>query len=43
MGYFGVIICEPLIWLFMTSQLYYAYRKQPIIKQEIAYESRKVK
>lgn len=41
MGYFGVIICEPLIWLFMTVQLYYAYRKQPLIKQEIAYEKEK--
>ncbi|MGF0071259.1 MATE family efflux transporter [Streptococcus orisratti] len=41
MGYFGVIICEPLIWLFMTVQLYYAYREQPFIKQEIAYEKEK--
>nr|WP_239551625.1 MATE family efflux transporter [Streptococcus saliviloxodontae] len=27
MGYWGVIICEPLIWLPMTAQLYWVYRK----------------
>lgn len=37
-GYFGVIICEPVIWLFMTAQLYYSYRHNPIIKREIALE-----
>lgn len=37
-GYFGVVICEPVIWLFMTAQLYYSYRHNPIIKREIALE-----
>ncbi len=27
MGYFGVIICEPVIWFVMTTQLIMAYRK----------------
>ncbi len=27
MGYFGVIICEPVIWIVMTTQLALAYRK----------------
>ena len=38
MGYFDVIICEPVICLFMTSQLDYSYRHHPIIKREINYE-----
>lgn len=24
MGYLGVILCEPIIWCFMTAQLIYA-------------------
>ena len=27
MGYLGVILCEPLIWIPMTIQLYFALRK----------------
>ena len=30
-GYMGVILCEPLIWVPMTIQLYYSYKHQPII------------
>ena len=31
-GYMGVIFCEPLIWVPMTIQLYYSYKRQPIIQ-----------
>ena len=27
MGYLGVILCEPLLWIPMTIQLYFALRK----------------
>lgn len=27
LGYFGVIICEPVIWIIMTIQLFIAYRR----------------
>ncbi len=31
--YFGVIICEPVIWCFMCMQLAYSFYKNPYIKQ----------
>ncbi len=31
--YFGVIICEPVIWCFMCIQLAYSFYKNPYIKQ----------
>ena len=34
MGYFGIIICEPIIWCFMTAQLVYSYYKNPILYGE---------
>ena len=36
MGYWGVIICEPLIWCFMTAQLVYCYLHVPYLKKENA-------
>ena len=37
MGYWGVIICEPLIWCFMTAQLVYCYLHVPYLRKENAY------
>ena len=31
--YFGVIICEPVIWCFMCMQLAYSFYKNPYIKE----------
>lgn len=36
MGYWGVIICEPLIWCFMTAQLVYCYLHVPYLRKENA-------
>lgn len=33
LGYFGVIICEPVIWCLMTIQLIYAFYKNPYIRR----------
>ena len=33
MGYLGVILCEPIIWCFMTAQLIYAFYRNPYIKK----------
>ncbi len=33
LGYFGVIICEPLIWYLMCIQLAYAFYHDPYIKK----------
>ena len=33
LGYFGVIICEPVIWCLMTAQLLYSFYTNPYIKQ----------
>lgn len=32
-GYTGVILCEPLLWLVMTAQLYFSLSKHPWIKE----------
>ena len=32
LGYFGVIICEPVIWCAMCIQLIYAFYKEPYIR-----------
>ncbi len=32
LGYFGVIICEPIIWCLMCLQLIYSFFKNPYIK-----------
>ncbi len=32
----GVIICEPLIWCFMTAQLVYCYLHVPYLRKENA-------
>lgn len=32
LGYFGVIICEPVIWCLMTLQLIYSFYTNPYIK-----------
>ncbi len=32
LGYFGVIICEPVIWCLMTVQLIYAFYHHPYIR-----------
>lgn len=33
MGYLGVILCEPIIWCFMTAQLIYAFYSNTYIKR----------
>lgn len=33
LGYMGIIICEPIIWCFMLLQLWYAFYKNPFIKE----------
>ena len=33
LGYFGVMICEPIIWCIMCIQLAYAFYRNPYIKQ----------
>lgn len=33
LGYLGVMICEPMLWLPMTLQLLIAYRHHPVIRQ----------
>ena len=33
MGYLGVILCEPIIWCFMTAQLIYAFYNNSYIKK----------
>lgn len=32
LGYFGVIICEPIIWCLMCGQLFYSFYNNPYIK-----------
>jgi len=32
-GYRGVILCEPLIWVAMTTQLYFSLFRHPLIKE----------
>lgn len=34
LGYFGVIICEPVIWCLMCAQLIYSFYNNPYIKGE---------
>lgn len=34
LGYFGVIICEPIIWCFMCIQLLYSFYRNPYIRNE---------
>ncbi len=31
-GYLGVILVEPILWCIMAVQLYYAFRKEPVIR-----------
>ena len=31
-GYLGVILVEPILWCVMAAQLYYAFRKEPVIR-----------
>ena len=31
-GYLGVILVEPILWVVMATQLYYAFRKEPVIR-----------
>ena len=31
-GYLGVILVEPILWCVMAVQLYYAFRKEPVIR-----------
>ena len=31
-GYLGVIFVEPILWVVMASQLFYAFRKEPVIR-----------
>ena len=35
LGYFGVIICEPVIWCLMCVQLMYSFYRNPYIKNRI--------
>ncbi|MFA9413093.1 MATE family efflux transporter [Streptococcus sp. E29BA] len=32
-GYVGVMLCEPLIWVPMTAQLFVAFRRHPLIQE----------
>ncbi|KXT77956.1 MATE family efflux transporter [Streptococcus sp. DD13] len=32
LGYLGVILCEPFLWIPMTIQLYWTFRHHPLIK-----------
>ena len=32
-GYLGVIICEPIIWIIMCVQLVYSFYSNPYIKE----------
>lgn len=36
LGYFGVIICEPIIWFVMCAQLIYAFYRNPFIVESKA-------
>lgn len=38
LGYLGVILCEPLLWLPMAAQLYFSYRKKRESLQEVGLE-----
>lgn len=38
LDYFGVIICEPVIWCFMCLQLLYAFYRDPYIRKEAPQE-----
>ncbi len=31
-GYLGVIFVEPILWVVMAAQLFYAFRKEPVIR-----------
>lgn len=31
-GYLGVIFVEPILWVVMAAQLYYAFKKEPVIR-----------
>ena len=33
LGYFGVMICEPLIWIVMTGQLVWAFYENEYIRK----------
>lgn len=35
LGYFGVIICEPVIWCFMCAQLLWSFYRHPYIRKNI--------
>ncbi|MDU6268450.1 MAG: polysaccharide biosynthesis C-terminal domain-containing protein, partial [Streptococcus mitis] len=41
-GYKGVILCEPLIWVAMTIQLYFSLFRHPLIKEGKAILATKV-
>ncbi|VJY24325.1 damage inducible DinF protein [Streptococcus pneumoniae] len=41
-GYKGVILCEPLIWVAMTVQLYFSLFRHPLIKEGKAILATKV-
>ena len=32
-AYLGVILCEPLIWVAMTLQLYVSFARHPLMKE----------
>lgn len=33
LGYLGIMLCEPIIWLVMTTQLAYSFYKNPFIQE----------
>ncbi|MGL5675524.1 MAG: MATE family efflux transporter [Cellulosilyticaceae bacterium] len=39
LGYFGVIICEPVIWCLMTCQLAFSFYRNPFIRESKGKES----
>ncbi len=42
LGYFGVMICEPVIWCFMTVQLVYSFYTHDDIKKKSRFNMEKV-
>ena len=42
LGYFGIIVCEPIIWCFMCGQLVYSYYKNPILHGEEKKKSKEI-
>lgn len=42
LGYFGVIICEPVIWCCMCAQLIYSFYRNPYIREFKSYSKKEI-